>query len=278
MRITIYLLLLILTACITKELTPEQKRLKKNAISLQSLSKLENEIYDNLAPYEIILIGEMHGTNEPAIFASGVCNLITEHEDKVIMAMEISPSQMEGFKPDMSIDQLKDLNFFAGENSSGMNGEAWLNLIHECNQNDNIIVKFFDYQRVAPRDSSMYNAIVDIRKAHPNSKIVTLSGNMHNRQEPYNDNMLMGCYLMKDSINFNADKICSIMHFYNQGTMLNNMGNGLELKTIEGKENIFNTTLSSDILFVDNIYDNLSYFTHILYTDKVTHSKKLEDR
>ncbi len=224
------------------------------------------------------MIGEMHGTNEPAEFAYGICKLIYKKEGKVIMAMEIPPSQMSEFHGEMSIDQLKNMSFFAGEYSSGMNGEAWLNLISKCNEHENIIVEFFDHQKVSPRDSSMYNALLEIRNNHPKTKIVTLSGNLHNRLEPFNGKKMLGVYLKNDTINFDPKKIMSIMHYFNQGTMMNNIGNGLELRTIEPKEDIFNKTLSAKMLFCENIFEDRNYMTHILYTDKVTHSEKISNR
>lgn len=276
MKITTFILLLIIFSCSSEELSEKQQKLKKDAIVLNSLSNLNSKVYNEIAEYEIIMIGEMHGTNEPAEFAYGLCDLITKYEENVILGMEIIPSQMNDFSDTMSIDQLKNRKFFVGENSSGMNGQAWLNLIDKSNQNQKIIIHFFDHQEVAPRDSSMYNAICGIRENYPNSKIITLSGNLHNWLEPFNDNLMLGGYLIKDTINYDRDKIMSIMHLYNQGTMLNNMGNGLELRTIEGKENIFNKTISSKKLFCKNIFEDQNHYTHILYTDKVTHSNVIE--
>ena len=74
------------------ELTEEQKDIKMNAIPIQNLSKLSDKIYDEIANYGIIMIGEMHGTNEPAEFANGLCNLITQSEKEVVLALEIRSS------------------------------------------------------------------------------------------------------------------------------------------------------------------------------------------
>lgn len=276
MNIKALIILITIISCTPVELTPTQSTLKENAITLRSLSKLNKKLYKAISPYDIIMLGEMHGTNEPAEFAYGLCQLISQHEDQVIMGMEIPPSQMDGFSDTMTVDQIKDLSFFTGENSSGMNGQAWLNLIAKSNENEKIIIKFFDYQRVAPRDSSMYNSIVDIRMAYPKTKIVTLSGNVHNRLEPYKDKLKLGAYVMNDTINFDENKIISVMHYFNQGTMLNNMGNGLELRIVEGKENIFNKTISADKFFCENIFENQTHFTHILYTEHVSHSDVIE--
>lgn len=278
MKIVNTILILLVLSCNTVELSEMQLNLKANAIPINKLSNLDTDIYEAISNYEIIMIGEMHGTNEPAEFAYGLCKLIAQQEENVILGMEISPGQMDGFSETMSIEQLKKLPFFNGENLSGMNGEAWLNLIDRSNQNNKIITKFFDYQRVAPRDSSMYNAICDIRKTHPNTKIVTLSGNLHNRIKPFRDNKMLGVYLVNDTINFDSNKIMSLMHFYNEGTMLNNIGNGLELTTIEGKENIFNKTLSTDKFFCKKINPLRDDYTHFFYTNKVSHSKVIENK
>jgi hypothetical protein len=123
------------------ELTEEQKDLKKNAIPIQNLSKLSDKIYDEIANYEIIMIGEMHGTNEPAEFAYGLCELITKHEDNVIMAMEIRSSLMNNLSDEMSISELKELDFFRGKNFDGRNGIAWLDLVYKGIKNDNTGLK-----------------------------------------------------------------------------------------------------------------------------------------
>jgi uncharacterized iron-regulated protein len=80
------------------EMTEEQKNLKENAIPIQNLSKLSDKIYNEIANYEIIMIGEMHGTKEPAEFAYGLCNLVTKFEKNVVLALEIRSSQMNNFQ------------------------------------------------------------------------------------------------------------------------------------------------------------------------------------
>lgn len=224
---------------------------------------------------EVIMIGEMHGTMEPSRFASGLCSLIADREDKVVLGMEIPPSQMKGYNKDMSLEQLLDLDFFAAENISGMNGEAWIQLLNESNQNDRIITKFIDTQEFE-RDSSMYLSILDIKRNYPNTKIVTLTGNIHNWIKPYKGTLKLGGYLMRDTMNFDKNKIMSINHIFNQGTMLNNLGDGLELTTIKPKENIFNKTIRSKNFLSMNIYSSQNAYSHFLYTEEVNHSSTIE--
>ncbi len=256
------------------EMTEKQKDLKKNAIPIESLSKLSNKIYDKIANFEILMIGEMHGTNEPAEFAYGLCELIAKHEGSVIMAMEIRASLMNNLSDEMSISELKELDFFRGKNFDGRNGVAWLDLVYKSIKNDGIILKFIDnsYQS-SPRDSSMYREIRNIHDKHPNTKIVTLTGNVHNSFTPLFDKVRIGGYLLKDSVNFDSKKITSIDHVFSEGSMLNNDGTGLKISTIEREDNIYNTTLSHEMFLYKKFSEEQNRYTHILYTDKVTASE-----
>ena len=259
------------------EMTEEQKDLKKSAIPIKSLSKLSNKIYDEIANFEILMIGEMHGTNEPAEFAYGLCELITEHEDNVIMAMEIRSSLMNNLSDEMSISQLKELDFFRRKNFDGRNGVAWLDLVHKSAKNESIILKFIDNSYPSStRDSSMYMEIRNIHNKHPNTKIVTLTGNVHNSFTPLFDKVRIGGYLLKDSVSFDSKKIMSINHVFSEGSMLNNDGTGLKISTIERKENIYNTTLSHEMFLYKKFPEEQNEYTHILYTDKVTASGIIE--
>ncbi|RNC87207.1 MAG: hypothetical protein ED556_07235 [Winogradskyella sp.] len=259
------------------ELTEEQKDLKQSAIPIKSLSKLSNTIYDEIANFELLMIGEMHGTNEPAEFAYGLCDLITEHEDNVIMAMEIRSSLMNNLSDEMSISELKALDFFRRKNFDGRNGIAWLDLVHKSIKNERIILKFIDNSYPSStRDSSMYREIRNIHNKYPNTKIVTLTGNVHNSFTPFFDKVRIGGYLVKDSVNFDSKKIMSINHVFSEGSMLNNDGTGLKINTIERKENIYNTTLSYKMFLSKKFPEEPNRYTHILYTDKVTPSGLIE--
>lgn len=256
------------------ELTEEQKDLKKNAIPIQNLSKLSDKIYNEIANYEIIMIGEMHGTNEPAEFAYGLCELITKHENNVIMAMEIRSSLMNNLSDEMSISELKELDFFRGKNFDGRNGAAWLDLVHKSVKNERITLKFIDNPYPSStRDSSMYREIRNIHNTYPNTKIVTLTGNVHNSFIPLFDKERIGGYLLKDSLNFDSKKIMSINHVFSEGNMLNSDLTGLKMRTIEREENIYNTTLSYEIFLYKKLLEEQNQYTHILYTDKVTASE-----
>jgi len=259
------------------ELTEEQKDLKKNAIPIENLSELSDKIYDEIANFEIIMIGEMHGTTEPAEFAYGLCNLITKSEKNVVLALEIRSSQMINLSDEMSITQLKGLDFFQRENFDGRNGVSMLDLIYKSNQNERIILKFIDNPYPSStRDSSMYREIRNIHNKYPNTKIVTLTGNVHNSLIPVFDKERIGGYLVKDNVNFDSKKIMSINHVFSGGTMFNNDGTGIKITTIEKEDNTYNSTLSHNMFLYKKLPEKQNEYTHILYTDKVTASGKIE--
>ncbi|MEM1326369.1 MAG: hypothetical protein AAGI23_10465, partial [Bacteroidota bacterium] len=244
-------------------------------------SKLSNKIYDEIANFEILMIGEMHGTTEPAEFAYGLCNLITKSEKKVVLAMEIRASLMSNLSDDMSISELKELDFFRRKNFDGRNGVAWLDLVYKSIQNEKIILKFIDNSYPSStRDSSMYMEIRNIHNSYPNTKIVTLTGNVHNSFVPRFDKVRIGGYLLRDAVHFDAKKVMSINHVFSEGNMLNSDLTGLKMRTIEREENIYNTTLSHEMFLCRKFPKTQNHYTHILYTDKVTASAiiKKEDR
>ncbi len=272
-----YLLLLLFLTCGVKKATNPIDFLKQNAIPIKNITKLNQQVYDEISDYEIIMIGEMHGTKEPAEFAFGLCNLITKSEKEVVLALEIRASQMDKVSDEMSVAQLKELDFFRRKNFDGRNGVSMLDLIYKSNQNERIIVKFIDNPHPSSdRDSSMYLEICNIRKKYPNTKIVTLTGNVHNSFTPCFDKLRIGGYLIKDTVNYDSKKIMSINHVFSEGEMMNNDGTGLQLRVMEREENIYNTILSHEMFFSKILPKEQNQYTHILYTDKVTASGIIE--
>ncbi|MEQ8518003.1 MAG: hypothetical protein RID05_11225 [Cytophagales bacterium] len=272
-----YLLLLLLLSCGVKEANNPIDFLKQNAIPIKDIAKLNQHVYNEISDYEIIMVGEMHGTKEPAEFVHGLCNLLTQSEKEVVLALEIRSSQMNNLSKDMSIAQLKELEFFQRENLDGRNGESMLELIYKSLQNERVIIKFIDNNYPSStRDSSMYMEICNIRKTYPNTKIVTLTGNVHNSFVPLFNKVRIGGYLLQDSTNFDSKKIMSINHAFSEGNMLNSDGTELKLRIIEREDNIYNTTLSYDNFICKRFPKKENRGTHIFYTDKVTASEIVE--
>jgi len=221
------------------------------------------------------MVGEMHGTNEPSQLVKMLSLLILRKEDSVSVGVEISQDQINLSNWPVTDSILRKTLFFSKENEYGMNGKAWFDLALFCLQNPKINLFFFDnYKSDENRDSVMYASIVAEKLKNPIHKIITLSGNIHNKIIPHNGQNTMGSFCYNDSVIFNSKNITSIKHEYSEGTMMNNTGNGLELRVVDFEENIYSTSTKSKnyLLFFKADYP----YNGIYYTRKVTHSDKLK--
>ncbi|MGL1886384.1 MAG: hypothetical protein OCD76_07710 [Reichenbachiella sp.] len=250
----------------------------KNAVEVHSLINLNNEVYDLIMDYQLIMIGEMHGTQEPAKLVSGIAKVVVENEGQVSVGLEIPQNEVAKFVQSPTDSVLRITEFFSKENIDGRNGESWFDLIIYCNTNPNINLFFYDNFKeyhMVNRDSAMYLTIVQQVKKYPSSKVITLSGNIHNWLIPYKESLTMGYYCVNDTVNFSRAKVCSINHIYSEGTMLNNTGNGIELSDIDFSESIYSESVDFNnyLLFYES--SKPYQYSGVLYTRKVNHSKKL---
>src|ERR1700740_3009831 len=74
-----------------------QTYLKENAVRIDQPESLSDEIYRLVSDYAIIMVGEMHGTNEPAKFVIGLAELFTKKGDSVQVGIEIPSDQMSKY-------------------------------------------------------------------------------------------------------------------------------------------------------------------------------------
>lgn len=290
-----FLLILIFTPILLfSQITSDY--IKENAIPIQSLDTLNDKIYNQIKDFELIMIGEMHGTWEPAQLLKGLASEILRNENRVSVGIEIPEDEMKTFIDNPNDSTLLASKFFTRNSSDGRNGDSWFSLIQFCYKNSKIDLFFYDnfikliieknkqdyiteniqeeeeYRSISDeRDKGMYISLLTEKKKYPNNKIITLSGNLHNWLTPRNENRKMGSYCYNDTVNFNKDKICSIRHLYSEGTMLNSLG----FKTIEYKESIYTESIDSEkyILFHEN--GEAMPYNCTLYTRKVTHSSKI---
>ena len=225
--------------------------LLNNAIKINQLDDLNPAIYNKLNDFNCIMIGEMHGTNEPANFLIGLTKLLTEGDDSVQVGFEIPDGKMENFlelKTDSSVYQSE---FFNDNSNDGRNSIAWLNALVTLNNNPKVNIFFFDvnksdYNVSNNRDSLMYVKIKRKISEKPHWKTLTISGNIHNMLKPYKDKKTAAHYLINDEDMELSETLCTLNHFYQKGTMLNNIGNGLELRAIDNGASIFSETINSD--------------------------------
>lgn len=195
------------------------KYINKNAVEIDNIDSLNENIYKLLIDYKIVLIGEIHGTNEPINFVNSLVKLFTQNGDSVQIGFEIPSNQMANFKKLKSNKSILKSEFFSNPSGDGRDSWAWYKSIVEIRRNKK--ADFFFYGENADQsehaDSFMYLNIKAKIKEHPQWKTITIGGGIHNRILPYNGKITFGALLTLDGeLNF-ADSVCSLKHEFEQG-------------------------------------------------------------
>jgi hypothetical protein len=252
--------------------------LRKSAIEIINLENLGPSIAKQLKPFKIIMIGEMHGTNEPAEFLVGLVKCLAPDETPIQVGIEIPGDMMPEHSAKFSDDSLiANAYFFRSGFGDGRSSVAWYNMLAGLNKIPNVELFFFDvtkdWQKISGnRDSLMYINIKNQMGKHPGSIFITLSGNIHNMLSPFKDRKTAACYLMSDKDLNIRNKICSINHNYQSGTMLNNTGDGLAKKDTNMGLTVFSNSSPFENYFA---LCNSWAYSAVFYTTKVTASKLL---
>ncbi len=253
--------------------------IKENAIEIKSINNLPQDLYVSFSKFDLIMVGEMHGTQEPSLFVESLAKLIAKKEGEVSVGLEAPMRELSAFIENPTERNLLNSKFFSQENVDGRNGQSWFDLILHCAQDTNIHLFFFDNvntKKGENRDSIMYVGIKNQKRRFPKHKIITISGSIHNWRVPFNDMVTMGMFCLKDTLNFPYDKVCSINHVYSEGTMLNNIGKGLELSTILFEESIYSKSVDYENYLVFYEFGKQNKNNCLLYTKKVNHSRKIK--
>jgi hypothetical protein len=91
--------------------------------------------------------------------------------------------------------------------------------------------------------------------------------------QPHKGNNKMGSFLKMDNeLKLN---ICSVNHYYQSGTMLNNRGNGLEQHTINTGSSVYSSAVDYENYVLLNPVSTLKY-NAAFYTKKVTAAKMVK--
>ena len=227
------LLLLILIAVSQSARTQDfPTYIKENAVRVDNPDSLGKEVYNLLSGYKLIMIGEMHGTIEPVKLVAGLTEMFTRFDDSVQVGFEIPSDQMKTFEKYHTDSSILQSHFFSKPSIDGRASVAWAAAIRKAFHNPKAKVFFYDVNGdySGDRDSLMYlNIKTEIIK-HPNHRTITISGNIHNMVMVYKGQYKTGYFLYHDSDLNLTGKFCSVNHQYESGTMMNNTGNGLQLK------------------------------------------------
>ncbi len=253
-----------------------QTQLKEKAVKIEYLDSLERTIYDKLKGFKLIMIGEMHGTNEPVKFLVGLSELFINQGDTVQVGLEIPSDQMTNYINNHSESSVFQSDFFAKDSNDGRASLDWANAISRLSKKSKVQIFFFDndkaeYQDKEDRDSLMYLKIKQKLIEHPNWRTITLSGNIHNMRLPYKEKPTTAFFLCNDNMLNLTNEICTLNHYYGSGTMLNNIGKGLALQQVNNTQSIYSNTLDFDnYLF---LFQTPNKYNGIFFTKTVSASK-----
>ncbi len=250
--------------------------LKANAIRIENTEKLNDSIYTMLSPFQVVMIGEMHGTNESAPFVSGLTKLFTNNGDSVLVGLEISAELMSKFNLLQTDSSIYQSDFFSKPPYlDGRESISWANLIAKLCKNPKVKVFFFDTNRdsveITFRDSIMAMNIKSQFNQHPTWKMITLSGNYHNKISDANTMAsVFKRHVSTKSISLNIE--------YKEGSANANFSHGIEIKQLGSYPSVFNSTESYDcylLLYSPNSnYDyNGFYYTKYITAAKMVSSK-----
>ena len=255
-----------------------QTYIKENAVKMEHLDSLEQPIYNKLTNFVLVMIGEMHGTNEPANFLIGLTELFANNGDTVQVGFEISSESMASYLQLLTDSSVFQSDFFSGNYADGRASMVWANAIARLTKNAKIRIFFFDIGQTAwnsgaNRDSLMYLTIKEKIVEHPNWRTITLSGSIHNMRSLFRGKPTTAYYLCNDRELNLSDKICTLNHDYQSGTMMNNIGNELELRQVS-KQPLF----SPENLNYDNYFllcPISEMYNGIIFTKTVTASEPI---
>jgi hypothetical protein len=257
--------------------------IKKNAIRIDNQEALSNEIYKLIESYPLIMVGEMHGTNEPANLVVSLAELLTRNANHVQVGLEIPSDLMKKYINDPLDGNIFSSDFFARKSVDGRASFAWANIIAKLNDNPKAEIFFYDINEgdtrdINERDSVMYVKIKKRIQEHPTWKTITLSGNVHNMLTPFRNKPKVGRFLRQDKDLNLTDKILSFNHVYGAGSMLNDFGDGLRLhKTDDSRSNYAKAVDYEKYLILPPPSDKMTY-TGFYFTREVTAAKLVSEK
>lgn len=251
--------------------------LKEHAVRINLDQPLGDSAYQLLAPFHVVMVGEMHGTREPARLVAALARLFSEKGDSVQVGLEIPPGKMKTFLADKTEENIYKSAFFADPAfESGRESDAWAKIIADCLQRPGVDVFFYDTdQDDGNRDSLMYLNLKKQIMGHPGRRTVTISGNIHSMTSPMErlGRNTTASFLKQDAELNLASGICSFNHYYLKGACRANFGKGLELRPLERAENEFDTATGFEQYLLLVSATSTYPYSGIFYTRNITPSE-----
>lgn len=176
-----------------------------------------------MKPGAIILLGEVHGTQEiPSFVAASACHA-AEHGHSVRVALELPRTDqklvdayLQATEPEIARDAMLGSPFWNRPYQDGRSSVAMLELIDNLRSQRQaghpIDVLFFDVESQIEmpmdRDFRMAERVVEAVREHPNAVFIVLAGNMHTRitqGTPWDDKYQpMGLFLLAKGLSITS--------------------------------------------------------------------------
>ena len=192
---------------------------KDLCVEIKDRKNLPPKIYESLKNYNVLLIGELHGNNETPEFVEGVVNLMHQNGQKVLLGLEINADiqmDIDSFLNTGNFQIIEQSKFFNRQTKFGVSSIAYANLIKSCYKKGNVKIVCYDTrERSSNRDSTMAINLVKALNANPAWKLLTLSGDVHNKLLQQHHQVPMGYYL---SNMLRTESIASIDVIYESGS------------------------------------------------------------
>jgi hypothetical protein len=256
-----------------------QAHLKENAVKIEHLDKLDKLVYQKLKDFNLIMIGELHGTNEPANFLIGLTELFANYGDTVQVGFEIPNGLMTVYNRLLTDSSVYQSDFFLNGFDDGRASIAWANAITQLTKNSRVQFFFYDIYKTESnefpnRDSIMYLNIKRRIVEHPNWRTITLSGNVHNMRLKFRENPTAANYLCNDKDLNLTYKICTLNHNFQSGTVHNKNENGLEIRQVNNNPSVFSETFDFDNYLY--LYPAADTYNGIFFTKNISASELIK--
>ncbi len=218
----IFIILILIISAEASNSQNNSAYLKEQAVSIDKFDSISKQVYDLVMNYRLIMIGEIHGTNEPVNLLNGLVSLLTKYGDSVQVGFEIPSKQMTHFIKKRTENSILKTEFFSNPSGDGRASIAWYKAIANISRNKKVKIFFFDMNndQSGDADSIMYLNIKSKLKEHPNWKTITICGGTHNRILPYEGQKKTGNFLMTDKDLNISESLCSLNHEFESGETL----------------------------------------------------------
>jgi len=267
-----YYLACILTLVLSHGLRAQtlDKFIGAHAVRVDMTNHSKNDsLLQQLSGYKLVMVGEMHGTQEPAQFVSYLVDQLVANGSDVQLGIEIPEEMVKEFILKPSAEHLRESDFFKRGFLDGRANRDWFNVIVKYQSSQKVKLFFYDTESNMNPDSIMYARVRQKIIDKPTATTVLLGGNFHNRLIDSRSGKPMGAYFLNDRTISNLGKICAINHQYKYGTMKNSSGQGLQLRVIESAPTYYSEATHFKAYY-SVLPENEYPYSAVLYTEKVT--------